>query len=146
MDGTRQRILPSAAHTRADREVAYRAMHFAAGLLVRAGASVILDAPYGHAEDRDELARIGAGADLRIFECRVSPETAARRLRDRSPDPTRPDLTEEVVRRMVREYEYGGLQGSVLLDTGAQSAAGCLAIVEGVLSCRERDFPDSLPS
>jgi len=56
MDATRQRLMPGAGHTRAHREVAYRAMLFAAELLLAAGASVILDAPYGHAEDRAELA------------------------------------------------------------------------------------------
>jgi predicted kinase len=34
-----------------------------------AGASAILDAPYGHQEDRDELARIAADADVRLIEC-----------------------------------------------------------------------------
>ena len=39
--------MPDAAHTRADRAVAYRAMHLAAELLAGAGVSVILDAPAG---------------------------------------------------------------------------------------------------
>jgi predicted kinase len=108
MDATRRRILPGAAHTRADREAAYRAMHFAAELLLRAGASAILDAPYGHAEDRVELAHIVAvsGARYRLVECRVSPETAVRRLRQRGADADRPDLTEEVVAQAAREYPY----------------------------------------
>ena len=55
MDRTRQRILPG-THTEADRHVAYRAMHWAAELLARAGRNVILDAPYRHPEDRDDLA------------------------------------------------------------------------------------------
>src|SRR3954447_6608285 len=55
MDATRRRILPDAPHTRADRQAAYRAMHWAAELLLDAGASAVLDAPYGHAEDRADL-------------------------------------------------------------------------------------------
>jgi len=74
MDATRRRILPAAATPAPTAKVAYRAMHLAAELLLAAGASAILDAPYGHQEDREELARIAADADLRLIECRVSPE------------------------------------------------------------------------
>src|SRR5262249_31477860 len=109
MDATRVRILPRAAHTRADRQVAYRTMHFAAELLIGARASVILDAPYGHIEDREDLARICAGVDLRRIECCVSPETAVLRFRARGPDPVRLDLTEDLVRQMVAEYPYQNL-------------------------------------
>jgi predicted kinase len=108
MDATRQRILPGASHTREDRQAAYRAMHFAAELLIGVGASVILDAPYGHEEDRAELARIAAGTEFRYIECRVSPETAARWFRARGPDSERPDLTEEAVRQAAAEYRYLG--------------------------------------
>ena len=106
MDATRQRILPAAAHTREHRKAAYRAMHFAAELLVDAGASVIVDAPYGHAEDRAELAKIAAGTDFRYIECKISAETAVQWFRSRGPDPERPDLTEESVRRSAAEYTY----------------------------------------
>jgi len=73
MDATRQRLLPGASHTRADRAVAYRAMLFAAELLLGVGAGAVLDAPYGHAEDRADLARVAAG-QWKLIECRVSPE------------------------------------------------------------------------
>ena len=128
MDATRRRILPGAAHTRAARQVAYRAMHLAAELLLAAGAGAILDAPYGHQEDREELARIGADADVRLIECRLSPETAVRRFRQRAPDPVRLDLTEELVRQMVREYLY--TRAGLLVDTEAQSPQECLERVE----------------
>ncbi len=128
MDGVRQRILPGAAHTRADREAAYRAMHLAAELRLDAGGSLILDAPYGHPEDRQELQRIGGGR-LRRIECRVSPETAVRRFRARGADPVRLDLTEDVVERMVREYPYLG--DALTLDTEALSEEECLKRVRG---------------
>ena len=128
MDATRRRILPGAAHTRADRQVAYRAMHFAAELLLGAGSSAILDAPYGHQEDRDERARIAAGADVRLIECQVSPGTAIRRFRQRAPDPVRLDLTEELVGQMVREYPY--TRAGLVVDTEAQSPQECLERVE----------------
>jgi predicted kinase len=131
MDATRRRILPGAAHTRADRQLAYRAMHFAAELLLRAGASAILDAPYGHQEDREDLARIAAGADVRLIECRGSPGTAVRRFRGRGPDPVRLDLTEELVRRMVREFPY--TRTGLVVDTEAQSQRECLERIESYL-------------
>jgi predicted kinase len=134
MDATRRRILPGAAHTRADRQVAYRAMHLAAELLLAAGATAILDAPYGHQEDREELARIAAGADVRLIECRVSPETAVRRFRQRGPDAVRLDLTEELVERMVREYPY--TQAGLVVDTEALSQPECLERIESYLQKR----------
>jgi len=133
MDATRERILPGAPHTRADREAAYRAMHLAAELLLGVGASMILDAPYGHPEDREEIARIG-GAQLRRIECRVTPEVAVRRFLARGPDPIRLDLTEDLVARMVRDYEFIG--NGLVLDTGVLRMEECLARIEGFL--RER--------
>jgi hypothetical protein len=113
MDAVRQRILPGAAHTRADRRVAYRAM--------------LLDAPYGHAEDRQDLALAGAGR-VRLIECRVSPEIAVRRFHARGPDKVRLDLTAEIVERSAREYPYSG--AGLTLDTGALSPGECLERVQ----------------
>jgi predicted kinase len=122
MDATRQRILPGAAHTRADRQVAYRAMLMAAELLHRVGSSVILDAPYGHEENRIAL---GALSPVWV-ECRVSPEEAVRRLRQRGFDPERPDLSEDVVRRSAEEYRY---TAELVLDTEAMGVDECVAEV-----------------
>lgn len=119
MDATRQRILPGAAHTRADRQAAYRAMLMAAELLHAAGAAVILDAPYGHEGDRRELAAL----DPLWIECRVSPGEAARRLEERGFDPERPDLTGDIVYRAAAEYQY---QGAHVLDTEALDTAACV--------------------
>ncbi len=117
MDATRRRILPDAAHTRKDREAAYRAMHFAAELLLQNGVSAILDAPYGHSEDRVDLARVvkAGRARLCLVECHVSPETAALRFRQRGYDPDRPDLTEAIVARSARNYPY--INSGLALDT-----------------------------
>ena len=104
-------------------------MHFAAELLLAAGASVVLDGPYQHPEDWEDLARVGP---YRLIECRVSPETAAARLLARGwHDPNRPDLTAEKVMRLARQYPYQGT--GLLLDTDATSAAQCLAEIETVL-------------
>ena len=127
LDTTRARIMPDSPHTRADRAVAYRAIHFAAELLLTNGLSVILDAPYGHPEDREEVFCI-AGADLRLIECRVSPETAVKRFRARGPDPIRIDLTPERVDAMVRAAEYSG--AGLLLDTNVLTPDECLQRIE----------------
>ena len=126
--------MPDAAHTREDRRVAYRAMHFAAELLLASGTWVILDAPYGHAEDRAEVAAICAstGAPLLLIECRVSPETAVERLRRRGPDTIRLDLTPARAEEMVRGFRYTG--AGLLLDTEAQKPEECLARIEEYLN------------
>lgn len=122
MDATRQRILPDAAHTRADRVTAYRAMHFAAELLLASGVSVIVDAQYSRDEDRLDPAVIAArtGAAVQWIEVQVTPEEAAARWRARGYDKERPDLTAETVARMAREYDYRGtgmVVGGAGLDT-----------------------------
>ena len=128
MDLTRQRLLPGASHTRADRAVAYRAMLFAAELLLAAGSGAVLDAPYGHAEHRAELARVAKGR-WKLIECRVSERVAVERLRARGiPDPARPDLTAERVVRLNREYPYTG--DGLLLDTDQCPIEECLAKIE----------------
>lgn len=133
MDQTRARLMPDSPHTREDRAVAYRAMHFAAELLVGGGQSVILDAPYGHRQDRQELEAIvsRAGARLFLIECQVSPEVALERFRQRERGP-RMDLTEERVTELVRAFRYGG-QG-LLLDTGSLDRDGCLALIRQYLA------------
>ncbi len=133
MDATRARILPEAAHTRADRRVAYRVMHFAAELLLASGVWTILDAPYGHPEDRAEVAAICAstGAPLLLIECRVSAETALERLLRRGPDTVRLDLTPARAEELVRGYRYTG--AGLLLDTETLPPEECLARIEEYL-------------
>ena len=129
MDATRQRILPG-THTEADRHAAYRAMHFAAELLARAGHCVILDAPYRQGEDRGDLARAVAASAARLkwIECHLAPEMAAARQKARGFDPERADLDEEVVPERARRHAYTG-QG-LTLETGELSPGECLRRVE----------------
>ncbi len=121
MDAVRQRILPHAAHTRADRQAAYRAMELAAELLAQAGAGAVLDAPYGHTEDRDRVLQL----QPLWIECEVSAETAVRRFQGRGPDPVRLDLTGDLVRQMVRDYPY--TRKGLVLDTETLSLQECVA-------------------
>jgi predicted kinase len=133
MDATRMRILPGAAHTRADRAVAYRAMHLAAELLLGHDIGAVLDASYGHAEDRREVAAVArrTGADLALVECRVAVQTAIQRFLARGPDLVRRDLTQDRVEEMVRKFPYTG--AGLLLDSG-QPPEACLAAAERYLA------------
>jgi predicted kinase len=131
MDATRQRLLPLATHTSADRDVAYRGMHFAAELLLNAGSGAVLDATYNRGEYFAELLQI-CGTRCKIIECRVSPETAVARLHARGwPDPTRPDLTDERVALLVNRHPYREV--GLILDTETLSPAECLSRIEEYL-------------
>ncbi len=121
MDETRARLMPHSAHTREDREIAYRAIEFAAELLLRVGASAVLDAPYGYPEDRSALGR----QPLLLVECKVSPEVAAERFRSRDlRHPGMQDLDEARVREIVRTFPYTGK--GLLIDTGALGVEECV--------------------
>lgn len=134
MDATRARILPDSPHSRQDRAVAYRAMHFAAEMLLRSGASVILDAPYGHPEDRAEIEEIARriGASMFVIECRVPPATAVRRFRTRGPDTIRLDLTGQRVEEIVRSFPYTGR--GLLLETGDMGVEECMSRIDAYLA------------
>jgi predicted kinase len=132
MDDTRARLLPNAAHTRADRRVAYRAMAFAAELLAACGCGVILDAPYGRPEDRRELARL----PLHLVECAVPPQAALERFAGRDPrHPGMPGLTLRRVELLVREFPYTGK--GLLLDTATEPVEECLERIERYLATAE---------
>lgn len=132
MDATRQRILPG-THTEADRHAAYRAMHFAAELLLRAGRSAILDAPYRQEEDRADLDESVArsAARLRWIECHVAPQVAGERQKLRGFDPERADLDESVAAERARQHPYTGR--GLRLETGELPPEECLRLVEDYL-------------
>ena len=75
MDATRARLMPDSSHTRQDRRIAYRAMAFAAELLLGLGQPVILDAQYGRAEDRREVEEMAVrvAAPFYLVECSSPP-------------------------------------------------------------------------
>ena len=108
MDSIRARILPDAAHTREDRAVAYRAMHFTAERLLELGHDVIVNAGYGHAEDRDEVIALTrrTGAELYQVEFTVPLETALERNRKRRQQHPGLDLTDERVTDLVENFPY----------------------------------------
>jgi hypothetical protein len=69
MDDARVHLLPEAAHTRADRAIAYRAVLWTAAQLLRYTDIVICNGGYGHAEDRAgcEALAEAAGAPLDVL-------------------------------------------------------------------------------
>lgn len=129
MDRIRTVLIPDSPHDRHDRRIAYRAMLWAAELLLARGHGAILDAPYGHEEDRQEVEEIPSRVPARVFliECAVSPSTAIERFRLRAPDPVRRDLTEERVRELVSAYKYR--RTGLLLDTDTRTLEECFAEV-----------------
>jgi predicted kinase len=127
MDEVRARLIPDSSHTRHDRIIAYRAMSLAAELLLGCGQSVILDAQYGHPEDRRDLEEVAArtASALYLIECRIAPEVALRRFAERGPDHVRLDLTAERVLDDARTFAYCGR--GLAIDTARQSPERCLA-------------------
>jgi predicted kinase len=116
MDAIRVRLMPGAAHTRADREVAYRAMHLAAELLVRRGDSVIVNAGYSHACDRRAIEEVAlrTRAPLLLVEFTVTPATAVARSRARRATHPGADLTDERVVDLVVHFPY--FRGGLVVD------------------------------
>lgn len=125
MDTTRARLMPDSQHTRHDRAIAYRAMHLAAELLLGSGVSVILDAQYAHPEDRGEVDTVAArtGSPIYLIECKVAPEIAVRRFRERAADHPGLDLTPDLVAGMARTFPYRGT--GLLIDTGELPPEEC---------------------
>ena len=107
MDAIRARILPHAAHTRADREVAYRVMHMMAEAALALGHGCIVNASYSHQADREALGRIGAPVFL--IECHVTADAAVERSAGRRGSHPGHDLTEARVRELVAAYPFSGL-------------------------------------
>jgi predicted kinase len=142
MDATRVRLLPESHHTRDDRAVAYRAMHLCAELLLAHDKTTILDAPYGHREDREDVAALltRTGASFHLIECAVTPETAVERFHARLGTHPGLDLTEERVRRIVREYRFSDL--GLLLETSTLSLDECLTRLRDYLDRSQSVNPD----
>jgi len=140
MDVFRVRLMPFSAHTREDRAVAYRAMHYAAELLAASGSGVIVNACYDHAEDRIDLERSSrrAGVPFFLIECTVSAEVAVTRSRARWDAHPGADLTPDRVTELVVNYPFSG-QG-VTVDSQASREAG-LAAAEAYITAGDPVIP-----
>ena len=129
MDSIRACILPDAAHTRADREVAYRAMHLMAGTLIALGHGCILNASYSHHVDRDALERIGAPVFL--IECHVTADAAVARSAARRATHPGLDLTGDRVRRLVAAFPFSGFELAV---DSTRPMADCVTSIDRYLT------------
>jgi predicted kinase len=110
MDAVRLRVLPGSSSTRENRQVAYRAMHLAAEMLLERGVTVIADASYGHAEDRAGASRAAgaAGAALKLIEVTLPLDMALERSRARRGRHPGDDLTDERVANLVSDFPFTG--------------------------------------
>ncbi len=106
MDAARVALLPGAAHTRADREVAYRALLWTAELLLRYTDIVIVDGGYGNADDREGCRMLAqaVGAKLDVVEFRAPVAVLLERNRARIGHHPGLDLNDERVREIVDNY------------------------------------------
>jgi predicted kinase len=132
MDRFRERVLPHGDQRVEDRDVAYKAMHFAAELLAPWCRTIVLDATYTAAICRHWLVDVvdQSGGTLVVIECRVSVVSAVERWTRRAAHPAL-DLTAERVAMLARDYPYSPATchvdvGSLELDLVAltQRAAG----------------------
>ena len=129
MDSIRARILPDAAHTRGDRQVAYRAMHLTARTVIGLGFDCIVNASYSHRLDREELERIGVPVFL--IECHVTPEVAVERSARRRHAHPGFDLSEERIRELVAAFPFSGLGLSI---DSREPIDACLAAIKHYLA------------
>src|SRR5271157_3242750 len=87
MDRIRERLFPHSDNSVEHRHISYQVMHLLADEVLRTGLTVILDATYGPAHHRQALAEISFARNVPIYliECRVSPEDAVSRFKERPP-------------------------------------------------------------
>lgn len=109
MDAIRVRLLPNSRHAKEHRDIAYRAMHLAAQILLEMDHSVIVDATYMPAEHRRELEQVAevTGSLMFLVECKVSPSMAVSRFSGRSAHAA-VDLTPDRVDWLASHYPYSG--------------------------------------
>jgi predicted kinase len=119
LDRILRRLMPDSLHDRKDRDIAYRAMHFFAEELLRGGRSAVLDATYSSTEQRAAVEAIAGALAIPFYliECRVSPDTAAARFKERTAHPAL-DLTEALVRDVGSRYCYSG-EGLALAEAAS---------------------------
>jgi predicted kinase len=120
MDEFRVRLLPASTQAEADRDLAYRAMHLSAELLVRAGLCPALDATYARAASRTGLESVSraTAAGIYLIECRVDPAIAVSRFEARGSSHPAVDLTPARVERLAIDYPYCGCGLTVSSDDG----------------------------
>lgn len=145
MDDVRARMLPESEHSKEDRDIAYRAMHKEAADAIRRKQSVVLDATYAPESHRRAVAAMAMHlrVDLFVIECRVHPDEAVKRFRQRaSCASSHPgvDLTEERVRMLAMAFPFTGC-GLLLSTDGRPSADLMIQVTNYLTEC----FPLAVP-
>jgi predicted kinase len=127
MDAFRTRLLVDSDQRVEHRDVAYRAMHYAAELLAPRCRAVVLDATYTARICRNELLDVVARVDgvLAVIECHVSAAVAEERFGARGTHPAR-DLTRKRVRALATSYPYYRRPPAIVTSTGDVPAASLL--------------------
>lgn len=128
MDAARMALLPDAAHTRADREVAYRAVLWTAGHVLRYTDIVICNGGFGHAEDRQGCLAVARGAGAAVYVVEFTAPLAVLLERNRARRDSHPglDLTDERVTEIVTTYPLWG--AGIVVDS-TRPVAECVAAV-----------------
>jgi len=136
MDAIRIRLIHDSKHEEAHRDIAYRAMHDSAELLLKAQKVVVIDATYTRALQRRELKNLAdrLGANVYLIQCSTGPETAVARLQARPPGThAAADLTPESIRTAASSYSYA--DGALLLRTDDRTLEDCLVSAQCYLDC-----------
>jgi predicted kinase len=128
MDDARARLLPGAAHTRADREVAYRAVLWTCGHLLRYTDIVICNGGFGHEEDREGCRAVARAAEAELRVVEFTGPLAVLLERNRARRATHPglDLTDARVAEIVAAYPW--TEGALRVDS-TKPVAECVAMV-----------------
>lgn len=110
MDAARMALLPEAAHTRADRQVAYRAVLWSAGYLLRYTDIVICNGGFGHAGDREGCLAVAREAGASVYVAEFTAPLAVLLERNRARRDSHPglDLTDERVTEIATTYPWWG--------------------------------------
>ena len=121
VDAIRQRILPDSDQNIEDRNTAYRAMHLMAELLLRHGATVVVDATYNRELHRKELAAIlkTVETSAALIQCKAPLDVVLARFKSRPQGHAALDLTEDLVRELWTNFAYSS--DGLTIDTSQPS-------------------------
>ncbi|MBI4475301.1 MAG: ATP-binding protein [Acidobacteria bacterium] len=129
IDRIRARLLPGSDLREEDRDAGYRCIHLIAEEMIRAQVSVILDATYGREIHRKEIGQIinSIGVVTFLIQCKVPPDVALERFRQRPAGHPAVDLTEERVASLISEFVYS--PEGIVIDT-TRSIDDCIAEIQ----------------